>query len=340
VEFKNLTGAERSCYRNLTVGSSYAANTWLGNLGKPGVATPRTACPTGTTAGDGGGKGRVPVNQIVVRNGPNLYSSTGSGWTLISSSATPGFWNLTGNRVVNQDANGLWVKDGASGWVRWGNGDSHEIQASSSRVVVRNGTNLYESTGSGWTLISNSATPGFWKLTGDRIFNQDVDGLWVKDGAGVWVRWGNGDSHEVQASTTRIVVRNGSNLYSSTGSGWSHISSTASPGFWKLTGDRVVNQDVNGLWVQDGAGGWVRWGNGDSHEIQASSARVVVRNSSNLYASTGSGWTLISNSATPGFWKLTGDRVINQDANGLWVKDGTGDWVRLGNGDSHEIQAS
>ena len=288
-----------------------------------------------------------PPARIVVRNGGNLYNNTvaNSPWEHVSNSASAGFWLVTGDRIVSQDANGLWVKDGNAAWTRWGNGDSQEIQASSSRIVVRNGSNLYSNTGpnSQWELISNSATAGFWKLSGDRVVNQDANGLWVKSGNGGWTRWGDGNSDEIQVSGDRIVVRSGGNLHSNTNnSGWEHVSNSASAGFWKLSGSRLVSQDANGLWVKDGSSGWVRWGNGDSEEIQISPSRIVVRNGSNLFANTtpNTAWELISNTASAGFWKLSGDRVVNQDTNGLWVKDANGAWVRWGNGDSQEIQIS
>ncbi len=52
LEAANNSATELSCYRNLTIGTSYAAETWLGNLGKPGVSKIQTACPAGTIPGD------------------------------------------------------------------------------------------------------------------------------------------------------------------------------------------------------------------------------------------------------------------------------------------------
>lgn len=57
-------------------------------------------------------------------------------------------------------------------------------------VVTRVGSSLYDWTSStSMTLISNSASAGNWKLSGDRITNLDGNGLWVKDGSGGWVKW-------------------------------------------------------------------------------------------------------------------------------------------------------
>lgn len=289
-----------------------------------------------------------PSPLVAVRTGSNIWTTdaANNAWQNTSNTATAGFWTVTGDRTVVQDAAGLWVRDGVNGgWIRWGNGDSHEIQVSRSRIVVRNGANLYANTdpNTPWTLISNTATQGSWKLAGDRVVVQDPNGLWVKDGEANFVRWGNSDSHEIQVSSSRIVVRNGSDLYSNTApnTAWAHISNTATEGFWKLAGNRVVVQDPNGLWVRDGETNFVRWGNGDSHEIQVSPSRIVVRNGTNIYSNTAANtaWTHISNTATEGFWTLSGDRVVLQDTNGLWVRDGDAGWVRWGNAGSDEIQA-
>ena len=207
---------------------------------------------------------------VVTRVGSNLYDWTSAtSMALISNTASAGNWKLSGNRIVNLDSNGLWVKDGTGGWVKWSAPDVQEFQVSPTHVVTRVGSNLYDWTSAtSMALISNTASAGNWKLSGNRIVNLDSNGLWVKDGNGGWVKWSAPDVQEFQVSPTHVVTRVGSNLYDWTSAtSMALISNTASAGNWKLSGNRIVNLDSNGLWVKDGTGGWVKWSAPDVQEF-------------------------------------------------------------------------
>jgi hypothetical protein len=277
---------------------------------------------------------------VVTRVGSNLYGWTSSSnMSLVSSSATSGNWKVSGSRLANLDGNGLWVKDGANGWQHWSAPDVQEYQVSPTQVVTRVGSNLYSWTSaSNMSLVSSSASPGSWKLVGDRLVNLDANGLWVKDGGGGWQLWSAPDVQEYQVSPWQVVTRVGGNLYSWTSaSSMTHVSGSATPGNWKLTDNRLVNLDGNGLWVKDGTNGWQQWSAPGVHEFQVSSSQVVTRVGSNLYDWTSSSsMSLVSSSATAGNWKLVGGTLANLDGNGLWVKMGTGGWQQWSAPDAQE----
>jgi hypothetical protein len=280
------------------------------------VATTPTAPPSATG--------------VVTRVGGNLYAwDSASSMSLVSSSATSGNWKVSGSRLVNLDSNGLWVKDGGNGWQHWSAPDVQEFQVSPTQVVTRVGSNLYSwSSASSMSLVSASASPGSWKLVGDRLVNLDANGLWVKDGSAGWQLWSAPDVQEFQVSPWQVVTRVGLNIYSWTSaSSMTHVSGSATPGNWKLIDNRLANLDGNGLWAKDGANGWQQWSAPGVHEFQVSATQVVTRVGGNLYAWTSSSsMSLVSSSASAGNWKLVGDTLANLDSNGLWVKIGSGGW--------------
>lgn len=72
------------------------------------------------------------------------------------------------------------------------------INESSDRVVARVGNLLYTTTAStvAWSLVSNTASAGNWKLSGNRIGLLDGNGLWVRTGDAGWQMWGANDVQE------------------------------------------------------------------------------------------------------------------------------------------------
>jgi hypothetical protein len=336
VGMKNSQGGF-SCFVDKGAGVVAQENASIGVLGstnsgqKQQCASVPSVNPTAPT---------VPT-RIVVRNGNSLWANeNNSGWGVESYSATPGKWQLSGDRLANMDANGLWVKDGNGAAYHVSN-PVDEFQVSSTRSITRVGRNLYEVwPDSSYQLLSSTASAGNWKLSGNRLVNVDANGIWVNEGGIGWTRWGDSNFQEFQVSPNRIVVRNGTSLWANeNNSGWNVQSYSASPGNWKLSGNRLAVMDANGLWVKDGNGATYRVSD-PVDEFQISESRIATRAGGNLYeAWLNSSFQLLSYSASAGNWKLTGNRLVNVDANGIWVNNGGTFWTKWGNSDFQEFQS-
>jgi len=97
---------------------------------------------------------------------------------------------------------------GLSTWqgVPWGTKCAHSdgtgcTMAQPTHVVTRVGSNLYDWTSpTSMTLISNTASAGRWQVSGDRVALLDANGLWVRDGAGMFHMWSAPDVQEFKLS--------------------------------------------------------------------------------------------------------------------------------------------
>jgi hypothetical protein len=209
------------------------------------------------------------------------------------------------------------------------------------RTLTETGAELWENVGaSSWVLLSGTASVGNWQAVATRVGLLDGNGLWLKDGTNGWARIGEPTVQEFQVSPARVLARVANGLWEYSGNGFYLISDTAAAGNWQLSGDRVGLLDGNGLWIKDGDGPFVQVAGNDVQEFQVSPTMIVARVGSNLYANTGGGFTLISDTASAGNWKLFGNRIVLLDSNGLWLKDGTSGWARIGEPTVQEFQVS